>query len=165
MKKLNSEKINEKTEEIKYQEELAIKGDAEAQNIIAARLAKGYFVEKNEQGAFYWYSQAIKQGYVNAKWNAGLMLLQGEGGLPINLEVGITLIKDAANSGEVDACKFLSYCYLHGKYNIEKNIVLSELWKKQSESKEPPKYFSNPVDIEKYGIVIEKPSIKWPYGG
>ncbi|TGO02074.1 hypothetical protein PN36_31025 [Candidatus Thiomargarita nelsonii] len=159
--KVSEEKLKEKQEEIFYQEKLAEKGDAEAQNIVAARLAKGYFVEKNEQGAFYWYCQAVKQGYIYAKWNAGIMLLNGEGGLQKNYKLAMMLIEDAANSGESDACNFLSFCYLNEKYGKEKNMDLSEQWKKISKCWEKPKYFGDPVDLETYGIEIRKPVIRF----
>ncbi len=159
--KASKEKLDEKKDEILYQEKLAEEGDAEAQSIVAARLAKGYFVKKDEQGAFYWYCQAAKQGYVSAKWNAGNMLLFGEAGLPKNQELAMMLIEDAANSGEADACYFLSLCYLNGKYGKDKNTGLSERWKERSERWGESEYFGDPVDLEIYGVEIKKPVIRF----
>ncbi|MBT3056559.1 MAG: sel1 repeat family protein [Candidatus Thiodiazotropha sp. (ex Codakia orbicularis)] len=149
----------DKIDEILYQEKLAEEGDAEAQNIIAARLAKGYFVKKDEQGAFYWYCQAIKQGYVYAKWNAGIMLLHGDGGIPKNQELAMMLIEDAANAGDNDACKFLSLSYLNGKYGKDKDIDLSEQWNKKAQNVKEPQYYGEAIDLEAYGVNIRKPEI------
>ena len=159
--KASKEKLKEKKDEVLYQEKLAEEGDAEAQNIIAARLAKGYFVKKDEQGAFFWYCQAAKQGYVSAKWNAGNMLLYGEAGLQKNQELAMTLIEDAANSGEADACLFLSLCYLSGKYGKDKSMDLSEQWKERAERWGESDYFGYPVDLEAHGIEIKKPVIRF----
>ncbi len=156
---ISKEKLEEKRREILYQVELAENGDAEAQNIIAAKLAKGSFLEKDEGGAFYWYCQAVKQGYISAKWNAGIMLLYGEAGLPVNQELAMTLIEDAASSGEADACIFLSLCYRNGKHGKEKNVGLSEEWKERAEAWGEAEFFSVPVDLEACGVKITKPVI------
>ena len=71
--------INEKRQEFARQLLLAEQGEAADQNAIGAKLAQGYFVERDLKGALYWYAQAVKQGYTHAKWNAGTMLLSGEG--------------------------------------------------------------------------------------
>ncbi|MCU7850553.1 MAG: sel1 repeat family protein [Candidatus Thiodiazotropha sp. (ex Lucinoma kastoroae)] len=159
--KISDKKIREKNDEIIYQEQLAEDGDAEAQNIIAARLAKGYFVEKDEQGAFYWYCQAIKQGYVYAKWNAGSMLLHGDGGIPKNEELAMMLIEDAANSGVNDACIFLSFCYLNGKHGKGMDIDLSKQWNKEAKKVTEPQYFGRSIDLVLYGVKTQKPVMKF----
>ena len=79
----------EKIAEIRELEVAAEEGHAMAQNFLAATLAQGYFVEKDEPGAFYWYCQAIKQGYVDSKYNAGTMLLHGDGGIPVDPILGM----------------------------------------------------------------------------
>ena len=108
--KLSREKIAEKAEEIFFQQSLAEDGDPEAQNILGAKLASGNFVEKDEFGGLYWYCQALKKGYVNAKWNAGSMFLKGDGGVPKNTELAMMLIEEAAEEGDNGASHFLSEC-------------------------------------------------------
>jgi TPR repeat protein len=70
---------DEKRRETTRQLVLAERGEAAEQNAIGAKLAQGYFVKTNLAGALYWYAQAVKQGYTHAKWNAGTMLIAGEG--------------------------------------------------------------------------------------
>ena len=82
----------------------AEEGDPEAQNILGASLAAGDFVDKDILGGFYWYCQAIKKGYVHAKWNAGSMLIDGDEGLEKNVELGLRLIEEAAEGNENSAC-------------------------------------------------------------
>lgn len=71
--------VDERRREILRQLALAEQGEAAAQNALGAKLAQGYFVKKDLPGSLYWYAQAAKQGYTHAKFNAGTMLLAGEG--------------------------------------------------------------------------------------
>ena len=90
-----TDRNSEILEETVWVKEIVIaaeEGSADAQNELGARLWLGYFVDMDQLGAFYWYCQAIKQGYVEAKYNAGTMLLHGDGGIPKNPGLGISLI-------------------------------------------------------------------------
>ena len=72
--------------------ESAEHGDCYAQNSIGAKLAVGYFVDQDSLGAAFWYCRACEQGLVDAKWNLGSMLIDGEYELPANKKIAIDYI-------------------------------------------------------------------------
>ena len=146
--KLSREKIAEKAEEIFFQQSLAEDGDPEAQNILGAKLASGNFVEKDEFGGLYWYCQALKKGYVNAKWNAGSMFLKGDGGVPKNTELAMMLIEEAAEEGDNGASHFLSICYAKGGYGKEVDIESSNFWREKASSGCESQEYGKQIDLE-----------------
>jgi TPR repeat protein len=151
---------NSRQHELNNLLKLAEEGDAFSQNMLAARLATGYFIEQNMDGAFYWYCQAIKQGYTHSKWNAGTMILAGEVNMDIGMQIGLRLIRDAAEAYENSACLFISDCYLYGDRGFEKNLDKSLDWEQKAMEFDKFREFSQPIDLEnEYFIVIKKPNI------
>ena len=149
-----------KIDEIRSQEKWAKEGDVESQSIIGAKLANGDFVEQDELGALYWFIQAIKQGHTHSKFNAGTMLVNGDGNINKNIEVGMMLIESAANDGEGGACQFLSYCFQIGAFGKEKDESLSKLWHEKSSKFEDFKPLGKPIDLAlEYGIEVSSPII------
>jgi TPR repeat protein len=131
-----------KRREAEHQLRLAEQGDAAAQNIIGAKLATGYFMKTDLAGALYWYAKAVKQGYTHAKFNAGTMLIAGEGVGAAHFELGMKLIEEAAECGDPSACQFLSLAGAARK----------------------PQHFSeygSPHDLEAHGISLSRPRIEW----
>jgi hypothetical protein len=127
----------EKRRETMRRLELAEQGDASAQNAIAAQLAQGYFVRKDLPGALYWYAQAMKHGYTQSMWNAGTMLVAGEGLLEPLPDIGNKLIEQAAACGDSSACAYLR-------------------------RKEPARFVENgpAFDLEVH-VTLSKPRIEW----
>jgi TPR repeat protein len=140
---------------------LAEQGDAVAQNTLGARLAQGYVVKKDIPGALYWYAQAVKKGYTHAKWNAGRMLLEGEGVPAVDVSLGMTLIEEAASCGDASACNFLAYCYERGVYGKTQDPTMSGKWSQNVKDHEYFLEYGSPCDIERQGIVLKKPTIEW----
>lgn len=135
-------------------------GDAEAQNILGARLITGEGVKQDTLGGLYWYAQAIKQGYVHAKWNAGSMFVDGEEGVEKDLSLGMRLIEEAAEANENSACLFLAHAYRVGSYskNIDENQA--DRWDKQAWDRQHFKPFDRPLDIaSEYNVQLKKPAI------
>lgn len=106
----------------------AEKGLATSQYQLGAILASGSLAPKNLTEAFEWYSCAAKQGHIEAKWNVGLMLLNGEG---VNRDVkrGFKLIQLAADEGSYSACLFVADCYRLGHYGMNVDMAKSEEWR------------------------------------
>jgi TPR repeat protein len=90
----------------------AAAGSAFDQDQMGAFLATGAddICEQNEVEARHWYLHAVKQGYIDSKWNLGTMLLDGEGG-PEDVDKGMFLIEQAATEGQISACGFLRDIY------------------------------------------------------
>lgn len=153
--------VDKKREETMRQLTLAEQGEAAAQNAIGAKLAQGYFVRKDLAGALYWYAQAAKQGYTHAKWNAGTMLVAGEGVTPAYIELGLKLIEQAADDGDASACHFLSHCYAQGSLGKMRDLHKSEQWNLRARNHEQFVEYGQPVDIEATGITLMKPQIEW----
>ncbi len=107
--------------------ELAEDGDCTAQNVLGVKFAQSNECQ-SQRDALYWYLEAVENGYVESMWNAGTMLLNGEGGIK-NQELGLHLIKIAAESGNNSACLYLSDCYDSGAEGVEKNTKLAEWWR------------------------------------
>lgn len=154
--------IDEKRREIIHQLTLAEQGEAAVQNAIGAKLAQGYFVKQDLMGALYWYAQAVKQGYTHAKWNAGTMLIEGEGVASAYVNLGMELIEQAATCGDVSACNFLSQCYAQGVLGKERDLSMSKKWSLAARDHEHFVEYGQPVDLEDRGIVLPKPQIEWP---
>lgn len=139
---------------------LAEEGDAESQNILGARLVTDTLINSDILGSCYWYCEAIKQGYIHAKWNFGSMLIDGDDGIQKNEEIGLRLIKEAAQGGDNSACLFLASCYKKGKYGIEIDEELADFWEKKAWSQDNMLEFNQPIDIEiEYGIKFQKPDL------
>lgn len=151
----------EKRRETLRQLHLAELGEAPAQNALGAKLAQGYFMKKNLPGALYWYAQAAKQGYTHAKWNAGAMLVEGDGLDGPRVDAGMKLIEQAAMCGDASACAFLSHCYASGELGKESDQQKSETWAQKARDPEGFAEYGDPFDIETYSIKVAKPQIEW----
>lgn len=133
-------------------------GSAEAQSILGAILATGEGIMKDPQGALYWYYQAVKQGYVHAKWNAGSMLIDGDDGIEAMPDLGMRLIREAADANENSACLFLANCYRAGGYGLEVDERLAKQWEDRAWACEELKLFDRPLDvIKEYELNLQKP--------
>ncbi len=140
-------------------EAAAKSGSAVAQNVIAARLAQGYFVEQDDAGALYWYCQAVKQGYSDSKWNAGTMIELGEGGAEKNLELAMQLMQEAADAGVASACHYFINLYECGLKGASVDAERCAELRAQLDRHDYD-VFSEPWDLERdHGIVVEMPTI------
>lgn len=135
-------------------------GDPHAQHSLASKLATGSDVEMDERAAFFWYCQACLSGLAEAKFNAGVMLINGEGA-EVNVALGMHLIEDAAALGENNACMFISFCYARGGYGKAVDEKLAEYWRLKS-LEQVDEVFGAVVDVEKMlGVRLNKPLIKF----
>jgi uncharacterized protein len=150
-----------KRQEITNQLLLAEQGEAAAQNIIGAKLAQGYFVKRDLAGALYWYAQAVQQGYTYAKWNAGTMLIAGEGVEGRRVELGLELIEQAADCGDESACDFLAQCYANGGFGKERDPVMSAKWSERAREHTRFVEYGPPFDLYAHGITLPKPKVEW----
>lgn len=143
-------------------EELLLKateGDATAQNQLGARLATGSGIRKDLKASLYWYFEAIRQGYVQAKWNAGTMLLNQEVELDDGQALGMTLIEEAAAANDNSACLFLADCYEGGTYGKKMDKDLARYWKDRAQDYKKIKIFDTPSKaIER--VILPPPSIR-----
>lgn len=79
--------------------ELASIGDPEAQYLLATEYVYGDRVQKNLRAAFFWYLLSACNGYTAGKWDAALMLLDGEHGGKKDLGSATILLESAAAAG------------------------------------------------------------------
>lgn len=151
--------VDEKRRDIVRQLTLAEQGEAAAQNSVGAKLAQGYFLSRNLAGALYWYAQAVKQGYTHAKFNAGTMLIMGEGVAVADAVLGMFLVRQAAEAGDPSARNFLSQSYAQGSFGLARNFDMSKHWGSWSDA--PFVEYGEPVDLADRGVTLSKPSIEW----
>lgn len=156
----NIPNIDERRRDVVRQLTLAEQGEAAAQNSVGAKLAQGYFVGRNLVGALYWYAQAVKQGYTHAKFNAGTMLIIGEGVAAADAVLGMSLVRQAAEAGDPSARNFLSQCYAQGRFGLARSLDMSKYWGSLSDA--PFVEYGEPVDLEAGGVALSKPNIEWP---
>jgi TPR repeat protein len=154
--------VAEKRREILEQLTLAEEGDAATQNVLAAKLAQGYFVKKDLATALYWYGQAVKQGYTHAKWNAGSMLIEGEGVSSKHINIGMALIEQAARCGDSSACNFLAQCYERGAYGVPHDPLASEKWRQNAQDASHLVEYGSSFDIEEHDVALTKSPLEWP---
>ena len=137
----------------------ATEGDAAAQNQLGARLAMGSGIRQDLQASLYWYFEAIRQGYVQAKWNAGTMLLNKEVELDDGQALGMTLIEEAAAGNDNSACLFLAKCYEDGTYGKKVDKNLAGHWMSRARDYKKIKIFDAPSKaIER--IILPPPSTR-----
>lgn len=94
-----------------YYEKAANLGNATAAANLAGLYANGRGVEIDPQKIYYWALKAAELGDTNCQCIMGKAYVSGEssfGNVPIDKEKGITLLKKAAENGNVDAMKFLN---------------------------------------------------------
>lgn len=131
--------------------EQAYAGDARLQNKVAALLATGndQLDKEAPEAAIYWYIQACKQGLHESKWNLSTMLFLGEG-INAHVDFAILLMKEAAEEGAIDACKFLAECYADGFGGFDIDPTASQYWtqKYQNPSYRELSEFGVPIDVE-----------------
>jgi TPR repeat protein len=137
----------------------ATEGDAAAQNQLGARLAMGSGVRQDLQASLYWYFEAIRQGYVQAKWNAGTMLLNKEVVRDDGPALGMALIEEAAAANDNSACLFLAKCYEDGTYGKKVDEDLAHHWMDRARDYKNIKIFDIPSKAID-GIILPPPSIR-----
>lgn len=165
-KKFTEAEIEERIENIKSLIKRAEAGNPDSQNGLGANLATGghYVVQQDEEGAVYWYVQAVKNGSIDAKWNVATMIEKGEGGLKPNIPYALMLMDLAAREGETTAGLFLSDLYREGYYGIEIDLAKSEMYRKMHEDwrEKTRQDLGQRVDIEKdLGLVLKRPVVRF----
>jgi len=137
---------------------LASEGDAAAQNQLGALLATGDGAPRDLRASLYWYFEAIRQGYVQAKWNAGSMLVNREVDLDDGPALGMALIEEAAAANDSSACLFLAHCYHYGTHGKKANRELARYWEVRSADYKNLKVFDVPSKTIE-GIALPPPSL------
>jgi TPR repeat protein len=142
---------------------LAEQGQADAQNALAARMAQGYFLKQDLRGAVYWYAQAVKRGYTHSMWNLGTMLIVGEGVDTPAVDLGMKLIRRAAESGDTSACLFMSQLFVSGRYGYSIDPVEAKNWRDRAFGRVEFIEYSDGIDIGALGIQLIKPNLPEVY--
>lgn len=93
---------------------LAAQGNADAQNRLAIRYAKGTDIKQDYQKAFYWFSQASGQEHPEAMNYLGLCYCNGIG-TEKNLEKAYNLFYDSASRNNKEGQYNLAYCFYYGE--------------------------------------------------
>lgn len=137
-------------------------GDPFAQNLLGAMLATGSCFELDIPGGLYWYCEAIKGGYVEAKWNAGSMLVDGEDGAAKQRDLGMRLIEEAADANNNSACLFIAQCYRSGTYGKPVANDRSSYWEKRAWDYKNAREFDKPLDVfQEYSLKLQPPIVKF----
>jgi TPR repeat protein len=95
-------------------------GSAQAQRDLGAYFSMGDagFAEDQVQGR-HWYLHAAEQGHIDAQYNLGMMLLEGEGGAE-DVSAGMAWLVEASKSDDdpaaQEAAELLSEIYGEGLY-------------------------------------------------
>ncbi|MDO5296827.1 MAG: tetratricopeptide repeat protein [bacterium] len=98
---------------VKYYQQAADLGDAEAQFYLANRYYHGQGVAEDKEQAFYWYEKAARQGNTDAQACLGECYLEGEGTTK-NEDKGIYWLSLAADRGNLGAKMSFGLCYIEG---------------------------------------------------
>ncbi len=107
-------------------------GSAGAQRDLACKYATGDGLEQNLQLARSLYLQASEGGHPDAQFNAGLMLILGEGG-PKSISEGVRWIELAAENGETVAIQFLIYSFRSDGHGIPIDEKKAHSWEQISD--------------------------------
>lgn len=102
-------------EEINRLTDLALRGNADAQNELAVYYYEGNGVEQNYATAEYWLSLAAEQGYALAQYNLGEYYYEKQNLSEAEYEEccrkAFHWFREAANQGNADAMFRLGICY------------------------------------------------------
>ncbi len=92
---------------------LAVRGDAEAQNTVAAMYYSGELVRQNFGQAVFWYRKAAGQGHAGAQTALGLLYERGSG-TPQDYAEALRWYQRAAEQGSTLAFGLLGNLYASG---------------------------------------------------
>jgi uncharacterized protein len=95
---------------------------------VAASYALGQGVAVDGARARKWYRRAAKAGDESALYDLGLMCLAGEGG-PVDADLGLSLIRQAAELGDGMAQLVLMDLYGQGLHGIAVDREQEERWR------------------------------------
>lgn len=108
----------------------AEQGDANSQNNLGAKYAKGEEVEQNYQEAFKWYKKAAEQGHDLAQYNVARLYYLGKG-VERNYEEAFKWWMKAAEQGDADAQFGLGQMYRMGQ-GVEQDDQEAIKWYKKA---------------------------------
>lgn len=137
----------------------AKENDAVSQNLLGVHYASGDVgggVDNNK--AIGWYLRSSCQGYTEAMWNAGSMLIDGEESVAKDSALGLLLIRVSAEAFHSSACLFLAGCYERGRYGVPVVAELANFWMQASWSYGSIREYSASADVE-----LISSYIKWKY--
>lgn len=142
------------TDEYRELVDAAREGSARAQNFLGAYLASGSKDADAQTEAMYWYAQAICRGSTDAKWNAGTMLLFGEGVDRPYIDLGIRLIRSAAAAGNATACSFLAHAHRKGNWGLGVDLGAAENYESIAINAINTDEISEKIDLWSLGVPI-----------
>lgn len=112
-------------EGLKYYEESANNGDADAQNIVGNIYTDADFVEHDYKKAFDYYQKAAAQGHAYGMFNLGLCYQDGQG-TKKNSSLAKEWIQKAADAGVQEAIDMLDENPVYNGQPMEEETELSE---------------------------------------
>lgn len=118
---------------IKIYKEAAESGHNQSQTILAGLYENGInnYLQPNIQLAIKWYRIASNNGYLEAKNNLAVILLNNFDINTKEYKQAITLLIESANLGNASSQNNLGHCYEFGK-GVKKSINLAIEWYKKS---------------------------------
>lgn len=99
----------DETKALEWLTKAAENGDPLAQYYLGSMYKDGQGVSANPEKSMYWYSQAAEQGYAPAQTIVGVIYLMGEQNVKPDANKGMSLLRRAAQKGEKNARKILTY--------------------------------------------------------
>ena len=125
--------IKDYKEALKWLEESASNGYAEAQYKLGTLYRAGYFeLQKDDREAFSWFQKAARQGYAKGITFIGYFYYNGLGGLIKDEETALSWYRKAAEQGEVVSQFSIGYFYEYGLCGLEKDYKEALKWYKLS---------------------------------
>lgn len=94
-------------------QELAEKGDPEAQTKLGVAYSTGTNIEKDKKKAAEWYGKAADQGYAYGQWNLAFLYVRGEG-VSVDNDKARELFLKAAEQNFAPAEYDLGMMHLYG---------------------------------------------------
>lgn len=104
---------------LKYYEEAAKHGDADAQNMVGNIYLNADYVEHDPQKAFKYYQMAAAQGHLDGMGNLGYCYKEGIG-TDINLQAAEEWLIKAAEGGDAESQNILGVLYRNDIQDYEK---------------------------------------------
>ncbi|MCI0565199.1 MAG: hypothetical protein MN733_42575 [Nitrososphaera sp.] len=94
---------------------------------LAAFYATGTGCRPDSKRSRRWYAKAARVQDPRGMYELGFMFLEGEGGAK-NTGRAEALLRASAQCGDLDAAKFLEYCYSTGAYGFARSKARAKLY-------------------------------------
>lgn len=123
-------------------------GDAESMFQLAMCYRRGQSVNVDQKECVFWLKKAVEKGHTKAQYYLASYYEEGEGGLPVDSIKAYTLMKSAAEKGDLYAMYALGFSFVPS--TIDKSLSISTKWLETYVEKSKDDLMCSAAELELY---------------